>query len=97
MQPLRAVSCSAPLVEQALVSHLTGSRASTFSHRKSGYSSDAVARCAQRIERLTQPEPQWADDAHGHHGYTGRGTFSVPGGIFAHFGQKRVRDFLLLS
>jgi hypothetical protein len=93
MQPLGATSGSTPLVEQALVRHLTGSLASAFSHRKSRHSIDAVPGLPERIERLTQSEPHRADDARGYDGDTGRSTFSVPSGIFEHFGQKKGSRF----
>jgi len=89
MQPLRAASGSAPILEQTLVRNLTGSFASAFSHRKSRHSSDAVPGLSERIERLTQSEAHRADNACGYDGDTGGSIFSVPSGIFAHFGQKK--------
>jgi hypothetical protein len=93
MQPLRAASGSAPLLEQALVRHLTGSPASAFRHRKSRHSSDAVPGLPERIECLTQSEAHRANDARGYNADTGRSIFSVPSGIFAHFGQKKASRF----
>ena len=77
------------LFEQAVVRHLACSLASTFGHRKSGHSRDAVSGLSQRIEGLAQPKPERAHDARSCYGDTGSDGFSVPRASFGHFGQKR--------
>jgi hypothetical protein len=83
-------ACFAPITEQALISHLPCGFASTFSHRKSAYSSDAIPRLSQRIERLAQSESQRAHDARSYHGDPGSDTFSVRNSRFSHFLGKKI-------
>ena len=87
MQPPCA-ACVGLIIDQALIGHLPRGFAPTFGHGKSRYWSDAVASLTQRIERLAKSKSEGADDARGHHGYTGRGTFSVPSGSFEYFKQE---------
>jgi hypothetical protein len=73
------------VTEQALIRHLTRSFASAFSHRKSGYASDAVPRFLQGIERLAQSESERANHARCHHRNTGSAIFSIRNPRLRHF------------
>ena len=85
------------IIEQALIGYLPRGFAPTFGHGKSRYWSDAVPGLSERIERLAKSKSEGADDARGHHGYTSRGTFSVPSGSFEHFRQKKLDPRFLIA
>ena len=74
--------------EQAVVRHLACSLASTFSHRKTRHKRDAISGLSQRIEGLTQSEPEGAHDPRSCHGDTGSAAFSVSRASLEHFGQE---------
>jgi len=68
---------SISLEDEAFIRDLAGSLASASIHWESCDRRDAVARCPQRLERLSQSATQRADYSCGYDRNAGRMTFSV--------------------